>query len=130
MRPDPDEYFLRIAGVVATRSTCLHRAVGAVLVRDRRILATGYNGAPTGEAHCDEVGCEKPEHASGMERCRAVHAEQNAIIQAALYGVSITGATLYCTHSPCVICEKMLKNAKIERVVYAQEYGPQREARP
>lgn len=122
MRPEIDAYFLEIAAVVAKRSTCQHRAVGAVLVRDNQILATGYNGAPTGEPHCTDVGCAKPEHAVGMERCRAVHAEQNAIIQAALHGVSIGGATLYCTHQPCSLCAKMLKNAKIGRIVYAEAY--------
>ena len=121
-RPPVCSYFLNIAGVVAARSTCLHRKVGAVLVRDNQIIATGYNGAPTGEPHCSEVGCLKPEHGAGMERCRAVHAEVNAIIQAAIHGVSVAGATLYCTHSPCPICEKILKNARITNIVYDEEY--------
>ena len=122
-RPSLDEYFLDIAALVATRSTCLHRKVGAVLVRDKCILSTGYNGAPVGEPHCGEVGCNKPEHGVGMERCRAVHAEVNAIIQAAIHGVSIDGATLYCTHSPCPICSQILKNAKIKRIFWGERYG-------
>ena len=122
-RPSIDRYFLNIAAIVATRSTCLHRKVGAVLVRDNQIIATGYNGAPSGEPHCAEAGCSKPEHGIGMERCRAVHAEVNAIIQAAIHGVSTDGATLYCTHSPCAICSKILKNARITSVVYDEEYG-------
>ena len=121
-RPSIDRYFLNIAAVVATRSTCLHRKVGAVLVRNGQIVATGYNGAPAGAPHCEEVGCTKPEHGVGMERCRAVHAEVNAIIQAALHGVSIEGATLYCTHSPCQICQKILKNARIENIVWDEDY--------
>jgi dCMP deaminase len=122
MRPEIDDYFLELVAVIAKRSTCLHRAVGAVLVRDNQTLATGYNGAPSGEPHCEVVGCTKPESGMGMERCRAVHAEQNAIIQAALHGVSIEGATLYCTHQPCSLCAKMLKNAKIKRIVYTESY--------
>lgn len=121
-RPSIDRYFLNIASLVAARSTCLHRKVGAVLVRDNQILSTGYNGAPSGEPHCDETGCMKPEHGTGMERCRAVHAEVNAIVQAAIHGVSIEGATLYCTHSPCAICEKILKNARITNIIYEEEY--------
>lgn len=121
-RPSLDRYFLNIAALVSTRSTCLHRRVGAVLVRDKHILSTGYNGAPSGEPHCAEVGCSKPEHGVGMERCRAVHAEANAIIQAARHGVSIEGATLYCTHSPCPICAAMLRNAGIETIIYEEEY--------
>ena len=122
-RPSLDEYFLDIATLVATRSTCLHRKVGAVLVREKYILSTGYNGAPVGEPHCGEVGFNKPEHGVGMERCRAVHAEVNAIIQAAIHGVSIDGATLYCTHSPCPICSQILKNAKIKRIFWGKRYG-------
>lgn len=122
MRPEIDDYFLDIAAVISRRSTCQHRAVGAVLVKDNQILATGYNGAPIGESHCIDIGCAKPEHATGMERCRAVHAEQNAIIQAALHGVSIEGATLYCTHQPCVMCSRVLKNARIERIVFSEPY--------
>ncbi len=121
-RPSVESYFLNIAALIATRSTCLHRKVGAVLVRDNQILSTGYNGAPTGEPHCIEAGCSKPEHGVGMERCRAVHAEVNAIIQAAIHGVSIADATLYCTHSPCAICSKILKNAKIDKIVWSEDY--------
>ena len=125
-RPSLDEYFMRIALVVSTRSTCLRKKVGAVLVRDKRILATGYNGAPSGMKHCSEVGCLREQ--SGVpsgerhELCRGVHAEQNAIIQAALHGVSTEGATLYCTHQPCILCTKMLINAKIVRVVFKISY--------
>lgn len=123
-RPSAERYFLNIATIVATRSTCLHRKVGAVLVKNKHILSTGYNGAPAGEPHCAEVGCSKPEHGISLERCRAVHAEANAIIQAARHGVSIEGATLYCTHSPCSICAAMLRNAGIENIIYEEEYDP------
>ncbi len=126
-RPSWDEYFLEMAHVIASRSTCLRRSVGALIVRDRRILATGYNGAPSGLPHCEEVGCRRQELgiASGerQELCRALHAEQNAIIQGALHGVSVKGSVLYCTTQPCVICAKMLINAGIERVVYQGEYA-------
>lgn len=123
-RPDLDEYFMEIASVVAKRSTCLRNRVGALFVKNKRLLTTGYNGAPAGIQHCDEVGCAREGVASGTrhELCRAVHAEQNAIIQAALHGVSIEGATLYCTHQPCILCAKMLINAKVSRVVYSQAY--------
>lgn len=123
-RPGLDEYFMEIASVVSKRSTCLRNRVGAVIVRDKRILSTGYNGAPTGLEHCDVVGClrEKVESGTRHELCRAVHAEQNAIIQAALHGVSIEGATLYCTHQPCILCAKMMINARIRRVVYRNQY--------
>jgi dCMP deaminase len=126
-RPSWDEYFLEMARVIATRSTCLRRQVGAVLVRGRRILATGYNGAPSGLPHCEEVGClrEQLGIASGerQELCRGLHAEQNAIIQGALYGVSLQGSILYCTTQPCITCAKMLINAGVERVVYRGEYA-------
>ena len=121
-RPDIDSYFLQIAGVVALRSTCRHRRVGAILVLNGQLLASGYNGAPSGEPHCIDIGCSKPEHATRMETCRAVHAEVNCIVQAAIHGVSISGATLYCTHRPCVMCQKVLKNAQISRQVWAEEY--------
>jgi len=123
-RPDLDEYFMEIASVVAKRSTCLRNQVGALFVKNKRLLTTGYNGAPAGLLHCDEAGCAREGVASGTrhELCRAVHAEQNAIIQAALHGVSIEGATLYCTHQPCVLCAKMLINTKVTRVVYNQSY--------
>lgn len=122
-----DEYFLEITRLVARRSTCLRRQVGAIIVKDRRILATGYNGAPTGLAHCSEVGClrEKLKIPSGerQELCRGLHAEQNAIIQAAVYGVGMSGATLYCTHQPCILCAKMLVNAGIKRIVVLENYS-------
>jgi dCMP deaminase len=126
-RPSWDEYFMEITRLVVSRSTCLRRQVGAVIVKDKKILATGYNGAPSGLPHCLEVGCLREEMGipSGErhELCRGLHAEQNAIIQAAYYGVSINGATLYCTNLPCIICTKMLINAGIARVVYEQGYA-------
>lgn len=125
-RPTFDEYFMRICHVVKTRSTCLRRKVGAILVKDRRILATGYNGAPKGLPHCSVTGClrEKLKVPPGErhELCRGLHAEQNALLQAAVFGVSTRGATLYCTTFPCVICAKMLINAEIKEVVYDDEY--------
>jgi dCMP deaminase len=126
MRPSKDEYFMEIAGVVAKRSTCLRIHVGAVIVKDGQILSTGYNGAPHGFEHCLDIGCIREKqniaHGTRHELCRAVHAEQNAIIQAAIHGVSIEGATLYCTHQPCILCTKMLINGKIQRVVFLNEY--------
>jgi dCMP deaminase len=123
-RPSMDQYFMEIASVIAKRSTCLRNQVGAVFVKNKRILTTGYNGAPAGLPHCDEVGCAREGVASGTrhELCRAVHAEQNAIIQAALHGVSIEGSTLYCTHQPCILCAKMMINARIRAVVYKESY--------
>lgn len=118
MRPSWDEYFLKIAADVAERSTCDRAHVGAVLVRDKRILTTGFNGSPAGQAHCDEVG-----HLLVEGHCvRTIHAETNAIIQAALHGVSTKGATCYVTHFPCIICTKTLLNAGIVRVVYRDDY--------
>jgi dCMP deaminase len=126
-RPSWPEYFMGIAGMVAARSTCLRRHVGAILVKERRILATGYNGAPSGVRHCEEVGCLRQDTSvpSGTrhELCRGLHAEQNAIIQAAYHGISITGSTLYCTNKPCVICSKMLINAGIRTICYDQGYN-------
>jgi dCMP deaminase len=124
IRPSIDEYFMEIATVVAKRSTCLRNHVGALFVKNKRILSTGYNGAPAGLEHCDVVGCARQDVASGTrhELCRAVHAEQNAIIQAALHGISIEGATLYCTHQPCILCAKMMINARVARVVYRESY--------
>jgi dCMP deaminase len=126
LRPGWDEYFLRIADVVAGRSTCLRRQVGSLVVKDRRMLATGYNGAPRGLAHCEEVGCLRDaagvEHGRGHELCRGLHAEQNAIIQSAMYGVSIDGGTVYSTHQPCVLCTKMLINAGIKAIFYLERY--------
>ncbi|HUS76049.1 MAG TPA: dCMP deaminase family protein [Methanothrix sp.] len=126
-RPSADDYFMEIATVVAKRSTCLRNQVGALFVRNKRILTTGYNGAPSGLDHCDVVGCARDGVASGThhELCRAVHAEQNAIIQAALHGISIEGATLYCTHQPCILCAKMMINARVAKVVYQQSYPDQ-----
>ncbi len=125
-RPSWDSYFMDIAILVARRSTCLRRAVGAVLVKDRRILATGYNGAPSGVRHCAETGClrEKLNVPSGQrhELCRGIHAEQNAIIQAAFHGVSIKGADLYCTNQPCSICARMIINAGIRAIYYQHGY--------
>jgi dCMP deaminase len=126
-RPDWDTYFMDMARLAARRSTCLRRAVGAVLVKDRRVLATGYNGVPSGIAHCEETGClrERLGIASGErhELCRGLHAEQNAIIQAALHGVSIRDSVLYCTNLSCVICAKMLINAGVRRIVYLDGYA-------
>ncbi len=125
-RPSWDDYFMDITQRVATRSTCLRRQVGAVIVLDKRILATGYNGAPRGLPHCDETGCLRAElgipSGQRQEICRGLHAEQNAIIQAALHGVSVAGGTIYVTHQPCITCAKMIINAGIERVVCAQVY--------
>ncbi len=126
-RPSWDQYFMDITRLVATRSTCMRRQVGAILVKDRNILATGYNGVPSGITHCDSVGClrERLKVPSGErhELCRGLHAEQNAIIQAARHGINIDGATLYCTTMPCIICTKMLINAGITAVVYAEGYA-------
>jgi len=125
-RPDWDTYFIDIVELVSRRSTCLRRAVGAALVRDKRILATGYNGAPSKLKHCLDIGClrEKLKVPSGErhELCRGLHAEQNAIIQAAFHGVSASGATLYCTNHPCVICAKMIINAGVTRIVIHDGY--------
>ncbi len=125
-RPSWDDYFMKIARVVSTRSTCLRRQVGAVVVLERRILTTGYNGTPGGLRHCVETGClrEQLRVPSGErhELCRGLHAEQNAIIQASIYGVAIKGADLYCTHYPCAVCAKMLVNAGIAQVVAGSDY--------
>lgn len=127
VRPDWDTYFMDMARLAARRSSCLRRAVGAVLVKERRLLATGYNGVPSGVIHCDATGClrEKLEVPSGErhELCRGLHAEQNAIIQAALHGVSTRDAILYCTNLPCIICAKMLINSGVRRVVYLDGYS-------
>ena len=126
-RPSWEEYFMDITQLVAKRSTCLRRQVGALLVKDKKILATGYNGAPARLEHCLEIGCLREQQSvpSGErhELCRGLHGEQNAIIQAAYHGVAIRGATLYCTNHPCVICSKMLINAGIERIVYEEGYA-------
>jgi dCMP deaminase len=126
-RPSWDQYFMDITRLVATRSSCLRRQVGALLVKDRNILATGYNGVPSGITHCQAVGClrERLKVPSGErhELCRGLHAEQNAIIQAAKHGTNIDGATLYCTTMPCIICTKMIINAGISRVIYGEGYA-------
>jgi len=126
-RPDIDEYFLKIASVVAERSTCRRHHVGAVAVRDKHILATGYNGAAAGLKDCLELGCLRDEgnipSGTRHEICRGIHAEQNAIIQASLHGVSLEGATVYVTHTPCILCAKMLVNARIKRFVTFGKYA-------
>ncbi len=122
-----DEYFLKIASVVAERSTCCRHHVGAVAVRDKHMLATGYNGAPAGLKDCLELGCLRDElnipSGQRQEICRGIHAEQNVIIQASLHGVSLEGGTIYCTHTPCVLCAKILANAKIKRFVSFGRYN-------
>jgi len=126
-RPGSDEYFLKIASVVAERSTCRRHHIGAVAVRDKHILATGYNGAPSGFKDCLELGCLRDElgipSGERQEVCRGIHAEQNVIIQATLHGVSLEGSTIYATHTPCVLCAKMLVNAKIKRFVSFGKYS-------
>jgi dCMP deaminase len=125
-RPSYDEYFMEMAHVVSKRSTCLRRKVGAILVKDKHILSTGYNGAPKGLKHCSEVGClrEKLNVPSGErhELCRGLHAEQNVIIQAAVFGTSIRDSTLYCTNTPCVVCVKMLINAGVKEIIFSGDY--------
>ena len=125
-RPSWDEYFLKMTHIVAERSTCLRRQVGAVLVRDKRILSTGYNGAPKGIHHCGEVGCLRDElkvpSGERHELCRALHGEMNALLQCAVHGVSAAGSTLYCTNQPCGLCAKMIINAGVERMVVIGGY--------
>ena len=127
IRPDIDEYFLKIASVVAERSTCRRHHVGAVAVKNKHILATGYNGAAAGLKDCLELGCLRDElgieSGTRQEICRGIHAEQNVIIQASLHGVSLADSTIYCTHSPCVLCAKMLVNAGIKRFVTFGSYN-------
>lgn len=129
MRSDWTAYFMDIADLVAQRSTCLRRKVGAVAVKDKRIVSTGYNGAPSGIKHCADAGCLRQELGipSGQrhEICRAVHAEQNVIIEAARFGISLFGAELYCTTLPCLICAKMLVNCGVRRVFYREKYDDQ-----
>ena len=126
VRPSWDEYFMAIAELAATRSTCLRRQVGAVIVKDKKILATGYNGAPAGLKHCLDIGClrDKLKIPSGErhELCRATHAEQNAIVQAALFGVSINGSTMYSTTQPCILCTKLIINAGIKKIIIRDRY--------
>ena len=125
-RPSWDEYFMQITRQVATRSTCLRRQVGAIIVHNKRIIATGYNGGPAGLAHCLDIGCLREQLGipSGQqhELCRGIHAEQNAIIQAARYGLPIDGSVLYCTTQPCTQCTKMIINAGVTELVYAEGY--------
>ena len=125
-RPSWDHYFMEITKLVATRSTCIRRQVGAIIVKDKKILTTGYNGSPSGYDHCLDVGCLriKLNVPSGTrhELCRAIHAEQNAIVQAATSGISIQGGTLYCTTHPCSLCIKMIANAGIKRIYYIEGY--------
>jgi dCMP deaminase len=127
MRPTADQYFLKIATVVAERSTCLRHHIGAIVVKDKHILSTGYNGAPANCKDCLELGCLRNERniPSGTQHeiCRAIHAEQNAIIQCALHGISPEGGTVYCTHTPCILCAKIIVNAKIKRFVTFAKYA-------
>ena len=126
-RPSWDAYFMKIAEDVSTRSTCLRRQVGAVIVKDKRMLTTGYNGVPTGIAHCTEQNClrtiYKVPSGERQELCRGLHAEQNAIIQAAYYGLSINGAKIYVTHQPCSICTKMLINSGVTTFIFKYPYN-------
>ncbi|MFC1982961.1 cytidine/deoxycytidylate deaminase family protein [Chloroflexota bacterium] len=126
-RPGADDYFLKIASVIAERATCQRHHVGAVAVRNKHILATGYNGAPSGHKDCLELGCLRDElnipSGTRHEICRGIHAEQNVIIQASLHGVSLEGSTIYCTHTPCILCAKMLTNAKIKQFVSFGSYN-------
>ncbi|MCX7883522.1 MAG: dCMP deaminase family protein [Caloramator sp.] len=126
MRPSWDEYFMDIAELVKKRSTCLRRQVGAVIVKDNRILTTGYNGVPPKMRHCEEIGClrKKLNVPSGErhELCRALHAEQNAVIQAAKHGISVEDSTIYVTAQPCVICAKILIASGIKRIVFKGDY--------
>lgn len=125
-RPSWEEYFMGIAQLVSRRSTCLRRQVGAVLVKHKNVLATGYNGTPTGVTHCEETGClrEQLNIPSGErhELCRGLHAEQNVIVQAAKHGINIDGSTLFCTNAPCIICAKMIINSGIKEIVYLDGY--------
>ena len=125
-RPSWDTYFMEITRLVSSRSTCLRRKVGALIVKEKRILTTGYNGAPRNLPHCLDVGCLRDQlgipPGERHELCRGIHAEQNAIIQAATSGISITGASLYSTHHPCSLCIKMILNADIRRVVFEEGY--------
>ncbi|MDY6856997.1 MAG: cytidine/deoxycytidylate deaminase family protein [Thermodesulfobacteriota bacterium] len=126
-RPSWEEYFMDITFLVAKRSTCRRRQVGAIVVKDKRVLSTGYNGAPAGLAHCLDIGClrEKNDIPSGErhELCRGLHAEQNAIIQAAYHGICINNSVLFCTNLPCIICLKMVINAGIKKIIYKEGYA-------
>lgn len=126
MRPSWDEYFMSLARLASTRSTCVRRQVGAVIVKDRMVLSTGYNDTPRGVPNCGDGGCPRCQSdapsASGLDTCLCLHAEQNAIIQAAYHGIGIAGATIYCTHQACLTCAKMIVNAGLVRVVYEAPY--------
>lgn len=124
MRPDWDTYFMEITNIVASRSTCVKRHVGAVIVKNNNILSIGYNGAPSGIQHCTNKTClrQNAEHGYDYMSCRSSHAEQNAIVQAAKLGVSINGSKLYCTTQPCIICARMIINAGIKEVIYTEEF--------
>lgn len=125
-RPTRDQQFMELAILASKRSTCTRRSVGAIIVRDTRVISTGYNGPPRGSEHCDVSGCIREElnvpSGQRAELCRGIHAEQNAIIQAAVFGVSVVGGTLYCTNHPCSICAKMIINSGISEVVYMDDY--------
>ena len=125
-RPSWDEYFMSLAHLAATRSTCLRRHVGAVIVKDRMLLSTGYNDTPRGMRNCGDGGCPRcgsdAAAGTGLDTCLCLHAEQNAIIQAAYHGVAIVGGAIYCTHQPCLTCAKMIVNAGLARIVYASPY--------
>ena len=125
-RPDNDEYFMEMARLVSTRSTCLRRKVGAVIVKEKRVLSTGYNGSPRGTRHCEELGCIRVQmnipSGTRHELCRGVHAEQTAVAQAAYFGVSVNGASIYTTTFPCSMCAKILINAGIKEIVYDEGY--------
>jgi dCMP deaminase len=126
-RPEWDEYFLNIAKVVASRSNCIKRKVAAIIVKDKRVISTGYNGTPRGARNCDEGGCPRcnsmAESGTALEECLCSHGEENAIIQAAYHGTSVKGATLYTTFAPCLLCTKMIINSGIVEVVYNEEYA-------
>lgn len=125
-RPTWDEYFMSLARLAATRSTCLRRQVGAVIVKDRMLLSTGYNDTPRGLPNCGDGGCARCRSGapagSGLDTCLCLHAEQNAIIQAAFHGVEVAGGMIYCTHQPCLTCAKMIVNAGLTRIVYESPY--------
>lgn len=126
-RPSNDEYFMEMAQLVSSRSTCLRRKVGAVIVKDKRVLSTGYNGSPKGTKHCEELGCIRVQmnvpSGTRHELCRGVHAEQNAVTQAAYFGVSVDGASIYTTTYPCSMCAKILINAGIREIIYSEGYS-------
>ncbi len=126
VRPSWEQYFMDIAELVSSRSTCVRRQIGAVLIRDKQIISTGYNGAPKGIGHCGDQGCLRTElgipSGERHEICRGVHAEQNAIIQAALHGINTEGTSLFCTHQPCTLCAKLIINAGVRKVLFQGDY--------